>query len=76
MFRMMAQITGRLGITLVKKSMDQSRLAMAMARTTFEDVGLTTINIFNRRDWLKEDINRCVPLLGKAVYYIFQCTDN
>jgi len=76
MFRMTAQVTGRLGITLVKESTDQPRLATAMARTAFEDMGLPVIDVFNGRDRLEEDINRCVPFLRKAVYYIFQCTDN
>jgi hypothetical protein len=67
MFRMTAQVTGRLGITLVKESTDQPRLGTAMARTALEDVGLTIINIFNRRDWFEEDINRCVPFLRQAV---------
>jgi len=47
MFCMTAQVTSRLGITLVKESMDQPGLAIAKARTTFEDMGLIIINVFN-----------------------------
>ena len=61
MFRMMAQVTGRLGITLVEESTHKSSLATAVARTTFENVGLTIIDIFDGRGWFKENINRCVP---------------
>ena len=61
MFCMTVQVTGRLGITLVKESTHKSSLAKAVAHTTFENVGLTIIDIFNRRGWLKENINRCVP---------------
>ena len=39
MFCMTAQVTSRLGITLVKESTDQPGLATAKARTAFEDMG-------------------------------------
>ena len=43
---------------------------MATCCITLEDMGLVVFNILNCGGALKKDINRCVPFLRKAVYYI------
>ena len=60
---MMTQVAGGLGVTLVEKATDKPGLTMAVARTTLENVGLTTLNILDRRSGLEKDIDRCIPLL-------------
>jgi hypothetical protein len=61
---MLMKISCRLHIALVKELVNKPVSTMSFFGPTLEHVGLTAIDILDCWHWLKEHIDRCVPLLA------------
>jgi len=64
--RMALQVAGGLHITLIKEAMDETGSGMALNCGTFETVSFAVVDVFNCGERLKEDINRCIPVLSQS----------
>jgi len=65
---MAAEIAGGASVTCVEELADILGFLAAGSSSTFENVGLTIVKIFNSRNGLEKRVNRCVPSLHETLY--------
>jgi hypothetical protein len=60
---MAPQIARGLRVALIKKTTDESGLGAAMSCGTVENMTFAVVDVFDRWEWLEENVYWCVPLL-------------
>jgi hypothetical protein len=63
---MAPQVAGGLRITLIKEATDKMGSGTALNCSTFERVSFAVVNVFDCRERLEENINRCIPVLSQS----------